>query len=124
MREIKFRAWGKKERLYLPILEINAFNWYVRTYDNKYPAQEIELEQFTGLYDNNGNEIYEGDIVKIVGLFGFEFTGQVVYDRFCFNLKKFCCSGFDYPNLAFSEQHDWQVIGNIHENPEMMEKIR
>lgn len=120
MREIKFRAWHRpfkktkwgSEYIYGP----KAFNFW-----NMSPEDYI-LEQYTGLHDKNGKEIYESDIVEIIGLFGFKFIGQVVYDQFGFNLKDFWCSGFDYPSLAFSEEHEWEVIGNIHENPEFLEK--
>lgn len=129
MRKIKFRAWDKKWKEWLNPKEhvIYACNGDVGEVNDDELVEDIVhdtvVEQFTGLHDKNGKEIYEGDIVKVVGLFGFEFTGQVVYDRFGFNLKDFWCSGFDDPDLAFSEEHDWQVIGNIHENPELLEKI-
>ncbi|MCK8639057.1 YopX family protein [Fructobacillus fructosus] len=123
MREIKFRAWGKKERLYLPIIEINAFNWYVRTYDNKYPAQEIELEQFTGLYDKNGNEIYEGDIVKlhVVILSPDDKVGFIEYRPefgYCIN---FGGKVARQEYWAANDKHTIEVIGNIHENKELLD---
>lgn len=127
MREIKFRAWDKFSNEMVDVKTIDFGNDGAECAVDKSGINgEMEsewiLEQYTGLHDKNGKEIYEGDVVKVVGLFGFEFTGEVVYDRFGFNLKDFWCSGFDDPDLAFSEKHDWQVIGNIHDNQEILEK--
>ncbi|GAP05093.1 YopX family protein [Fructobacillus tropaeoli] len=124
MREIKFRAWHKKEQRYLPIMEIHAFNWYVRTYDDKYRAPEFELEQFTGLYDKNGKEIYEDDIVKlhVVILSPDDKVGFIEYSPkfgYCINFGK-AIARQEY--WAASDKHTIEVIGNIHENKELLEK--
>lgn len=140
MREIKFREWDQnRHEIYggdIPGMsygnredfdDMVGFRFAHTELIDYEGTEEFKnkriLEQFTGLHDKNGKEIYEGDIVKIVGLFGFEFTGEVVYDRFGFNLKGFWFSGFDDPHLAFSEEYEWQVIGNIHENPELLEAV-
>lgn len=60
MREIKFRAWDKSTKKYR----------YPKLWDNTMPSnweQHYELEQFTGLKDKNGKEIYEGkESVKLI----------------------------------------------------------
>ena len=55
MREIKFRAWDK---------ETKQFNWIELTNGETWIDKDWEpLQQFTGLLDKHGKEIYEGDIV-------------------------------------------------------------
>ncbi|MBF1033775.1 MAG: hypothetical protein HXL02_03370, partial [Candidatus Nanosynbacter sp.] len=77
------------------------------------------VEQFTGLKDINGAEIFEGDIVK----YG-DNVGEVFYDSecACFNVSGFYNGSQDYPTMAFNEHAVMEVIGNIHENPELLEK--
>ncbi|NSN86739.1 hypothetical protein HRE06_14385, partial [Enterococcus faecalis] len=81
------------------------------------------LMQSTGLKDLNGVEIFEGDIVKVtVNNYGtgerFEQIDKVVYEdcRFCFN------DGFYYSEtIKYSGYENKEVIGNVYENPELLE---
>ena len=103
-REIKFRAWNGVD--------------YVLTDEIKFqdikPMQEkgFVFEQFTGLKDMNGREIYEGDVVKSIDdnhdYATFEYFNEVV-------------SFVDGSFLPVSERlyEYFEVIGNIHENPEL-----
>lgn len=128
MREIKFRVWDKsvmrwwsKDSQYLQMdgKKIHPAPW--STLSAELPDDDIIIEQYTGLKDSKGQEIYEGDIIKAIypnAQFANEAEQITVvkwaYDRWAFNNKTagFYFSCFFYP----------EVIGNIHENPELLEK--
>jgi uncharacterized phage protein (TIGR01671 family) len=82
------------------------------------------IMQYTGLKDKNRVEIYEGDIITINHPYKERsWTGEVVYDGYKFNGGGFFFSHFDDPSSLFSEGTKYiEVIGNIYENPELLQK--
>ena len=95
-----------------------------------YRAVEIDPEtvsQFTGLCDKNGVKIFEGDVIKWKYLCNDHLVYQVVYEkgtagfvtRRNFNNR----DGIDcYSDSVFDDDGDMsEVIGNIHDNPELLE---
>lgn len=109
MREIKFRAWDKRENrwwdrsaIYLTQLDGSLF-WY----DDKNEAR-VELSQFTGLRDKNGKEIYEGDIVF------------VPYERVFHKNKKVKWNEDGKWNLFGMDIKRLEVVGNIYENADLL----
>ncbi len=156
MREIKFRAWHKKERIMFFVDNIfksyGGVCWVNETKKlpiNKlygYDGEDIELMQFIGLKDKNGVEIYEGDIVKAINMSHNkevlkEWTGEVKYghNNCCYGLNRklnisndlsvAVMQNFNYPLHNFMNfgcgivpDIDLEVIGNIYENPELLEE--
>ncbi len=132
MREIKFRAWDKeKKRMYADV-GIFPFPWNERTQNNSWsfsadgttvnPYHEnIALMQSTGLKDKNDSEIYEGDILGLDGG-GELLLFPVEYEDGCFGIRtnaKDLAELKYYIDMSFV---DMEVVGNIHENPELLEE--
>ena len=112
-REIKFRAWSRKDgtmRVVAQLLDgarrlrIVGFEGTIETS----LAEDVELMQYTGLRDKNGRELYEGDIVtdgyrEKYGRYDVEWDGDSHAWSFC-----------------STDGRELEVIGNIYENPELL----
>jgi uncharacterized phage protein (TIGR01671 family) len=136
MREIKFRVWDTKQGKFLVnpkvefthetkswgkefYLEISE-DWFAEDYD---PRRYIFL-QATGIKDKNGKEIYEGDILrhKQKNSFGKYFENF-------YSVEWSLLVGYDDPGVGYQlnpeEINDFEeVVGNIYENPELLNKDR
>lgn len=127
MREIKFKAWDKKNKQIAEVVAIDylanevMLDYFGKMYFLNF--EYAELLQFTGLKDKNGTEIYEGDILQ--GTYYFrgvgwydtgegdvEIKGKVVYEQGGYE-----CQGYNLGDLT----NDVEIIGNIYESPEIME---
>jgi len=122
MREIKFRAWDGK-KMYSPdeLIQVGNEGCTTGYYDGsgcpKY--SDHELMQYTGLKDKNGKEIYEGDIVLHDGLPGAKNGRSIVFEDCCFMIKGKTPS--DDWHVGRYSGLNTEVIGNIYENPELLE---
>ena len=120
----KFRAWDK---------ETQTMNGMVEIYRNK--KQEIELHprdehiilmQSTGLFDKNGQEIFEGDVILWSYWDEFEDSGRakIIFDKGMFKLLDIRTGKEVWDNLFDClENCDVYFQGNIYENPELLEGI-
>ena len=116
-REIKFRAWHK-ELEDMTFSESEKHFWYkLKEYPNMYV-----LMQFTGLKDKNGKEIYEGDIVSYNDEFhdSIEERYKIIYDN---ETATYCLESSEDPEYdANLTLRPIEVIGNIYENPGLLNK--
>lgn len=112
MRDIKFRAWDRKENRWIYFtLPDNLFNL-----DLEY-HQKRDFEhwtEFTGLKDKNGKEVYEGDIV-----IGKEHTGAVEWQTDGWIIHQ---NGKGYQGLCDWGIEKLEILGNIYENPELLKE--
>lgn len=122
MRQHKYRAWDKITKQICPVWAIAWKAWDDPITINYVTIEtdgtvdllgiEVELMQFTGLLDKNDKEIYEGDILKTCN----NKNAVVDFINGCFVLlgdenRELLCTACSYE----------EIIGNIHENPELVE---
>ncbi|MGC0310735.1 YopX family protein [Streptococcus sp. CL9.43] len=77
---------------------------------------EIELMQSTGLFDKNGKEIFEGDILK-----NNKYITSVFYERGAYRVKirRTPNTTVIMDVISFIEKYKTKIVGNIYENPEL-----
>jgi len=140
-REIKFRAWDKKEKRMVVHGEFDSMFYFA---ESATPDPYHVLMQYTGLKDRNGVEIYEGDIFRVpndvyrmgreYGWKGKEDGIELVYwDEECaaFLSKDLFYLKQGIPIEQINGRYIWvlnmpaesEVIGNIYENPELLNDI-
>jgi hypothetical protein len=118
MREIKFRAWSNHEQVMYHSVGFTDSDCgrSVRAEEYMVGGGELVLDpvlmQFTGMKDAKGKEIYEGDVLRKTGFSPFE----IKWRRDGFDLWQYSHDRLDPAEAGF------EVIGNIYENPELMQK--
>ena len=124
MRKIAFRAWDAEEKNFI---YFDALDGILSECDETYLRRCVgRFEQFTGLHDKNDKEIYEGDILKEIAPRGYIYRVFGVAGGFVINAFQ-----DEITMLRFAEpianmqtagyiQEQCEIIGNIHENPELL----
>lgn len=116
MREIKFRAWNGHNMF-------NNIQVGAMYLGDLIADPQWHLMQYTNLKDKNGREIYENDIVKMhqVVLSPDDKIGWVEYTDKCGYSIRFASRRCRQSDWANDEGAKYEVIGNIFENPELVE---
>ncbi len=116
-RIIKFRVWDIRNNKWFDSHKRCCHIEY--TTENFVASKNFIFQQFTGLTDNNKKEIFEGDILKVKGHnswfdnIGYYYNMEIKYEtRDGFGDCE--CAGFFYL------PKDREVVGNIYENPELL----
>lgn len=128
----KFRAWHKEHKkmyeikgISYPLKMMNIFRKDLYIEDLKVSFADVVIMQSTGLFDKNGVEIFEGDILEYKYLYDkrMKTFGTVCWreDKACFGLNDIKGLSTEQIELyRVTAEKYLEIIGNIYENPELM----
>ena len=134
--EKKFRAWDKSTGKMILDPTVNGIG-HVNYIFQDGPDQDYMWEQFTGLHDSKGVEIYEGDVVEVqnlpcqiqkarlIGVVTMSWSAWGVDVKEIVVWRGYTPGVLPSARLFFMniiDVMDYRIIGNIHENPELLKE--
>ena len=127
-REIKFRAWHPLVKKMFSMFEAMTYQPFTPDFFSWHSENKWALMQFTGRPDKSGKDIYEGDIVEHEERTWLEEDGMPIQYSYRYSTIVFKDKGFWVQDESFGwegeDLWDWseiKVIGNIYENPELLD---
>lgn len=114
MRDLKFRAWdNEKKKYFYNVSVLNGVAFYnSKVLSIAFGNVNHIIEQFTGLLDKKGNEVYEGDIMALFDNAGGQENYIIEWEKSCYQIIG--SNGNDW--LTLEEFCESEIVGNIHEN--------
>lgn len=125
----KFRAWWKSEGEM--VINISWFRFKQRDLIGSVGEQstwpisfdDVVLMQSTGLFDKNGVEIFEGDVIRFTSVLGEDEIRQVTFENGCFGIMlERVHIGFGMIKILSEVEYSLEIIGNIYENTELVQQ--
>lgn len=116
-REIKFRAFDTENKTWTFVtLGDLICGACTEKGDKPLSGAKKVWEQYTGLKDRDGKEIYEGDILRLYD----RFVSVITWDTAAASFQWFATDGDGYCRLSELDKDYYEIIGNIHENGELL----
>ncbi|EAM0014761.1 hypothetical protein D0322_06385 [Campylobacter coli] len=143
LKDFDFRIWDGRKYvnnikggvyIHKQDTDVKCLNRNQACYDYEFQLDDLdnsnlEIELFTGYYDDKGNKIYVGDIIECL-VFTNEKNSEIFYEIICFDMELGLCSklsngdgGYLFDLLRDKNNKtikDVYVVGNIHENKELL----